>query len=111
MKSLIKCPFTPNNSLNPLLNYVGTKIRIEFNGSCLKQDKISFNHGKVVNIYIFYEINKNYNISSFLSLENCLFGAVELAKLILISTNILDVVLDLIEKDFFHLVMKLVEIS
>ena len=112
MKSLIKCPFTPNNSLNPLLNYVGTKIRIEFNGSCLKQDKISFNHGKVVNIYIFYEINKNYNISSFLSLENCLFGAVELAKHPDIDQyKYSGLVLDLIEKDFFHLVMKLVEIS
>ena len=36
------------------------------------------------------------------TIENCLSGAVKLTKiLILISTNILDMVLDLVEKDFF----------
>ena len=35
------------------LNYYGTKIRVEFNGSCLKQDKITYTHGKIVNIYMF----------------------------------------------------------
>ena len=33
-------------------------------------------------IYIVYEINNNYNISSYPTLENCLFGAVKLAKII-----------------------------
>ena len=42
----IKPPSTSNNILNPVLNYVGTKIRVKFEGSCLKQDKISFDHGK-----------------------------------------------------------------
>ena len=42
----IKPPSTSTNILNPLLNYVGTKIRVEFKGSCLKQDKISLNHEK-----------------------------------------------------------------
>ena len=37
-------------------------------------------HGKVANIYIVYEINKNVNISSYPTLENCLFGAVKLTK-------------------------------
>ena len=46
----IKPPSTSNNILDLLLNYVGTKIRAEFKGSCLKQDKISFDHGKIVNI-------------------------------------------------------------
>ena len=46
----------------------------------MKQDKITFNHGKVVNIYIVYEINKSINISDYLTLENCLFGAVRLTK-------------------------------
>ena len=35
---------------------------------------------KKVNIYIIYEISKNYNISSYTTLENCLFGAVSLTK-------------------------------
>ena len=34
----------------------------------------------MVNIYIVYEISINYNISSYPTLENCLFGAVSLPK-------------------------------
>ena len=49
---------------NPSLNYVGTKPRVEFKGDCLKQDKTFFDHGKIVKIYIVYEINKNVDISS-----------------------------------------------
>ena len=53
----IKPPSTSNNSLAPTLNYYyPSKIRVKFTGSCLKQDKIIFNHGKVVNIYIVYEL-------------------------------------------------------
>ena len=44
----------------------------------MKQDKVTFNHGKIVNVYIFYEISKN--VSDYLALENCLFGAVSLTK-------------------------------
>ena len=34
----------------PFLDYYGTKTRVEFSGSCLKQDQVTFNHKKVVNI-------------------------------------------------------------
>ena len=78
----IKPPSTSDKMFNPSLNYVGTKARVEFNGDCLKQDKISFDHGKIVNIYIVYEKDKNVNISSYPTLENCLFGAVKLIKYI-----------------------------
>ena len=37
---IIKPPSTNNNSLSPALSYFGTKTRVKFNGSCLKQDKI-----------------------------------------------------------------------
>ena len=47
---------TSDNSLTPALNYYGTKTRVKFTGSCLKQPKISYTHGKVVNIYIVYEL-------------------------------------------------------
>ena len=68
-------PSAPNNFLSPSLNYLGTKIRVKFSGSCLKQDKITYTHGKIVNIYIVYEINKKDNtITSDHTLENCLFG-------------------------------------
>ena len=43
---------TSNLIITPNLDYYGTKRRVEFIESCLKQDKITFNHGKVVNIYI-----------------------------------------------------------
>ena len=42
-------PSAPNNFLNPSLNYLGTKIRERFRGSCLKQDKITYTRGKIVN--------------------------------------------------------------
>ena len=76
----IKTPSTSNNFLNPLLYYVSTKIRVKFNGGCLKQDKAKHNHGTIVNIYIVYEISKNYTISSYPTLENCSLGAVSLTK-------------------------------
>ena len=64
--------------LHPSLNYVGTKVRIKFGGDCLKQEKITYTHGKIVNIYIVYEIEKSINISSYPTLENSLFGAVKI---------------------------------
>ena len=76
----IKAPTTSTRILNPTLNFVGNKLRVKFSGNCLKQEKITFNHGKIVNIYIVYEIERSVNISSYPTLENCLFGAVELTK-------------------------------
>ena len=46
----------------------------------MKQNKVTFNHGKVVNIYIVYEISKSIDISNYPTLENCLFRAVSLTK-------------------------------
>ena len=72
---------TASNYKNtPELSFYGTEARIEFNGSCLKQDKVTYRHGTLVNIYIVYEISKNYSISSYPTLENCFFGAVSLTK-------------------------------
>ena len=47
-----------NYIITQKLSYFGTKTRVEFNGSCLKQDKIAYNHETIVNIYIVYEINE-----------------------------------------------------
>ena len=77
----IAAPATKDYKLNPELSFFGTKTKVEFNRSCLKQDKITYNHGKVVNIYIVYEIgNNNNNNSNYPTLQNCLFGAVSLTK-------------------------------
>ena len=44
-------PFSaPNNFLTPSWNYLGDKLRVKFSGSCLKQDKVTYTHGKIVNI-------------------------------------------------------------
>ena len=64
---------TSNNILNLLEDYVCAKIRVAFKESCLKQDKISFDYEKIVNIYIVYEINKNFSINSYLSYTRKLF--------------------------------------
>ena len=42
----IKPPTTSGNSLTPALSYYGTKTRVKFTGSCLKQSELSYNHGK-----------------------------------------------------------------
>ena len=69
------------NSLTPTLSYyLASRIRVKFTRSCLKQDKITFNHGKVVNIYIVYELGASSSSDSDPTLKNCLFGAVTLTK-------------------------------
>ena len=76
----IKPPTTSDNSLTPAVSYYGTKTRVKFTGSCLKQPKISYTHGKVVNIYIVYELGASSSHNNDPTLKNCLFGAVTLTK-------------------------------
>ena len=52
----IKSPTKSDNSLTPELNYHGSKVKIKFTASCLKQSDHIFTHKKVVNIYIVYEL-------------------------------------------------------
>ena len=74
----IKPPTTSDNSLITVLNYYGA--RVKFPGSCLRQPKISYTHGKVVNIYIVYELGASSSHNNHPTLKNCLFGAVTLTK-------------------------------
>ena len=74
----IKPSTTPNNSLNPKLNYYGTKIRVQFIGSCLKQSNHIFTHKKIVNIYIVYDLATSSSHTRDPTIKNCLFGAVTL---------------------------------
>ena len=46
----IKPPTTSDKSLTPELNYYGTKTRLKFTGSCLKQSKVSYTHSTIVKI-------------------------------------------------------------
>ena len=71
----------PTTNLSPSINYVGNKIRVKFTGSCLKQsNKLPYIHGKVVNIYIVYELGASSCNANDPTLKNCLFGAVALTK-------------------------------
>ena len=71
---------TSDNSLNQTLNYYHTKIRVKFTGDCLKQQKITYTHRKVVNIYIVYELGASSSNNSNPTVKNCLFGAAALTK-------------------------------
>ena len=77
---------TLNYSITPKLSYYGTKTRAELFGSCLKQDKVTFNHERVVKTYIVNErvilanINKYSSNDNYPTLENALFGAVSFTK-------------------------------
>ena len=50
------------------------------NGGCLKQDKITYDHGKIVNMYIVYDLKSNLNYNADFTLENFLFRAIKLTK-------------------------------
>ena len=69
-----------NYSITPSLDYLGAKIKIKFNGSCLKQDKITYNHGEIAHICIVYKISKSFDIRCYPTLENFLCGAISLTK-------------------------------
>ena len=76
----IKPPTVSDNSLTPVLNYYGAKAKGKFTGNCFKQSKISYNHGKVVNIYIAYELGASSSHINDPTLKDCLFGSVTLTK-------------------------------
>ena len=107
----IKGPATSNDSLAPALSYISVKTRVKFDGGCLKQDKIIFNHGEIVNIYTVYEINfldRGYDDYFVLEIL-CLLLLGRLKLLILINTNILGMVLDLIAVELFWCLLGLAE--
>ena len=116
----IKPPATSDNSLIPALSYYGTKTRVKFAESCLKQPKLSYTHDPIVNIYIVYELGTSSSHNNDPTLKNCLFGAVTLNKntlvkltalsyFDLISMGILVIELDLIEDHFHFRVVVLVK--
>ena len=76
----IKPPSTSDNSLTPGVSYYVTKSRVKFTRSCLKQPKISYTHGTIVDIYIVYELGTSVSNDNDPTLKNCFFGAVTLTK-------------------------------
>ena len=76
----IKPTTTSDNNLTLAVIYYGTKTRVKVTGSCLKHPNISYTHGKVVNIYIVYELSPSSSHNNDPTPKNCLFGAVTLSK-------------------------------
>ena len=74
--------FTSNNSLSPKLVWMNnSRIKLEFEGSCLKQDKASFIPSNVVNLYTAYELNTwSQDLNAEFTVKDCLFGAAKLTK-------------------------------
>ena len=64
-----------------MIDYYGSKVRVKFNKDCLKRpNKLTYDHGRKVNIYIVYEIRASSSNDSDPTLKNCLFCAVTLPK-------------------------------
>ena len=70
---------TSNNKFATSLIYLNARLKVKFNGDYLKQDKVTYNHGPILNIYIIYKLIPDTKDSS-ITLENGLFGAVKLTK-------------------------------
>ena len=69
-----------SNDSAPILEYNDAKISLKFNGDSLKQNKVTYNHGVVVNIYIVYKMASTSTSFSNYTLKNSLFGAVKVTK-------------------------------
>ena len=100
----IKPPSTSDNSsLTPLIDYLGNKTRLKFNGSCLKQPKMQYTHGAIVNIYIVYELGASGSNDNDPTLKIVyLVQLISLKTQILISITIQVMELDLIEDQVFQ---------
>ena len=71
----------PTTSLSPAINYLGNQITVKFTGSCLKQSKkLTYTHGKVIKIYIVYELGASSSNVNDPTIKYYLFGAVSLNK-------------------------------
>ena len=72
---------TTSNGRVSKLVYDNARIKVTFNGNLLKLNKATYNHGPIVNIYIVYRLAPTTKDSS-VTLQNCLFGAVKLTKIL-----------------------------
>ena len=77
-----KPPYTANKSLSQKLIQNESRIRLRFEGSCLKQEyKALFTPKNLVNLFIVYELDKqSKNVNAEFTLKDCLFGNVIINK-------------------------------
>ena len=69
---IIKVPSTSDNSLSPLIDYLGLSLK--------QQSKLTYTHLPIENIYI-YELVTSSSFNDDPTLKNSLFGAAKLTKI------------------------------
>ena len=74
--------FSVNNSNNnsPILLNKNNRLCVTFNGNYMKQNKLGYAHGKIVNLYIIYELKNRRVDNPDITVQNGLFGAVKVTK-------------------------------
>ena len=74
--------YTANKSLSSKLLWNKSRLRLRFEGSCLKQgNTTSFDPNNVVNLFIIYELDIwSRDLNAKFTLKDCLFGNVKITK-------------------------------
>lgn len=63
------------------MNWHNSKMRVEFKGRCLKQNKVTFTPRNLVTLSIVYELDTwSRGLNTDFTLTDCLFGTVKLTK-------------------------------
>ena len=68
-----------NNNSQTLLNK-NNRLGVTFNGNYVKQNKLDYADGKIVNLDIVYELKNRRVDSPDFTVQNGLFGAVKITK-------------------------------
>ena len=74
--------FSVNNSNknSPTLLNKNNRLGVTFNGNYMKQNKLGYAHGKIVSLYIVYELKNRRIDSPDFTVQNGMFGAVKITK-------------------------------
>ena len=75
-------PYTTNKILSRKLQWAKSRLRLRFEGSCLKQeDTKTFTPNSVVNLFIVYKLDTwSQDLNGDFTLKDCLFGSVKITK-------------------------------
>ena len=75
-------PTTTDNSLSPIIRWhEDSDLCLVFRGSRLKQRNITFTLPNKTNIFIIYELDAwSWDLNSYFTLKDCLFGGAHLAE-------------------------------
>ena len=75
-------PYSATKSLSPRQTWNKSRVKLKFEGSCLKQeDKATFTPKNVVNLFVVYELNRwSKDLNAEFTLKDCWFGNVKITK-------------------------------